>query len=282
MKFCINTRIFARNNLILAIQKIVELGFDAVEIWANFPQLDFRDFNQKALGTLKKLVGSYNLAVAIHAPEYDLNIASPNSLAREITIRAYLQTVELASEIESKIVTIHPGRQSSATIVPRKEQWNYSKEGISKVLDFARVSGVTIAVENMPPTKNLSYFGATVEELLEIIKEIGPDKNLGVTLDCGHANLDGKPFLLRFIKELGKYIVHTHIHDNNGLEDQHLPLGMGSIDYKDFLQSLGKVNYKGMLNLEIQYFDDPEGAALKSRAFLEKKLNEIESTLGDP
>lgn len=282
MKIGINTRIFARSTLASAIQKIAELGFNAVEIWANFPQLDFRDFNQKALRTLKKLVGSYNLAVAIHVPEYDLNIASPNSLAREMAIRAYLKTVELASEIESKIVTIHLGRQSSATIIPRKEQWNYCKEGIVKVLDFSKGSGVIIAIENMSPTKNLPYFGATVEELLEIIEESGPDKDLGITLDAGHANLAGKLFLSMFIKKLGKYIVHTHLHDNNGLEDQHLPLGMGRINYENFLQSLGKVNYKGMLNLEIQYFEDPEGAALRSKAFLEEKLNEIESASGGP
>ena len=67
-----------------------------------------------------------------------------------------------------------------------------------------------------------------------------------MTFDIGHAYTAG-------FSENEMYfprIKHIHLHDNNGDDDSHLPLGEGSIDLKQVLYLLDEKNYKGTYIIE--------------------------------
>ena len=60
-------------------------------------------------------------------------------------------------------------------------------------------------------------------------------------MDIGHANLEGQ--IQPFFNQLADKIIHIHASDNMGVDDDHLGVGYGKIDYKQFAETLKKLDY---------------------------------------
>ncbi len=113
-------------------------------------------------------------------------------------------------------------------------------------------------IENLP---SVGHFGNEVKELPkkpeEMIDCVSGLKNIGIWFDIGHANSIYNPlFFYDSISKTNK-IYGMHIHDNSGNKDDHLPLGMGNIDFKRFIQKLKADNYKGHLSIELDTWPEP-------------------------
>ena len=67
-------------------------------------------------------------------------------------------------------------------------------------------------------------------------------------MDLGHANLEGQ--IEPFFQLLTDKIVHIHVSDNDGSDDQHLGIGQGKIDYEWFAQTLKKIGYDKSVIIE--------------------------------
>lgn len=82
--------------------------------------------------------------------------------------------------------------------------------------------------------------------------------SLGFHLDLGHANLtDGGPNRLpEFLKRYGRRLRHVHFSDNRGRGDDHLPLGVGTIDWVDSIRRLKRLGYAGTVTLEVFAADE--------------------------
>jgi sugar phosphate isomerase/epimerase len=92
-------------------------------------------------------------------------------------------------------------------------------------------------------------------------------------LDVGHANVNKLDPSL-FVENLGESLVATHIHDNNGFEDQHLPPLMGSIDWNKLVNAFSKINYRKPLILEVHEYGrlDLDDNVLRASSTLMDKL----------
>ena len=53
-----------------------------------------------------------------------------------------------------------------------------------------------------------------------------------------------------FITALGDRITAFHVHDNNGVTDQHLAPYMGILDWDDFVDALRAIRYDGTMCFE--------------------------------
>lgn len=74
--------------------------------------------------------------------------------------------------------------------------------------------------------------------------------NLGLNVDTGHANL-GDLGVQRAISAAAHRIVTTHLQDNFGEVDEHLPPGEGKIDWPAALGAFLAVGYPGLFMVEI-------------------------------
>ena len=54
----------------------------------------------------------------------------------------------------------------------------------------------------------------------------------------------------------------THIHDNHGATDEHLPIGQGVIPWSEVCQGFANIRYNGELSLEL-YFPEEVMAVSK-------------------
>jgi sugar phosphate isomerase/epimerase len=77
--------------------------------------------------------------------------------------------------------------------------------------------------------------------------------NLYVHLDIGHCNLGDEPekTVEIFFKTFKEKVLHLHVHDNNGDEDEHLPLGCGEIDWGKMIGIAKKFKYDSTITLEV-------------------------------
>jgi sugar phosphate isomerase/epimerase len=116
-------------------------------------------------------------------------------------------------------------------------------EDLEVVLKVAEKKGVTLALENiMTPL-------SSVERIASLIKRWNHPR-LKACLDVGHAAISEDP--IAAIRMLGEHLVTTHLHDNHGKEDDHLPLGEGVLDWGKISPALS-VGCNPNLILEVSF-----------------------------
>ena len=102
--------------------------------------------------------------------------------------------------------------------------------------------GITLAIENCAPRADLEFLIETVDSLAL--------PAVGFNIDTGHAALHGMT-PAEAIRLMGHRLATTHMQDNFGKRDDHLPPGKGTIDWIATRDALLEVKYQGMFMVEI-------------------------------
>ena len=209
--------------------KLKPLGFDFMEVSA--PYEDDPAYTMAIIKTARK----YCLGVSVHG-NYgeEANIASYSTLLRNIGLDRIKKDIEFAAVVGAGIVTIHPGQMGGCFQLKEGHPLyddqavteNAMKDDAIKALaaslriidDFAGQRGIKIGIENMC----LPCHPIRLIEDIEYLFSLYEFKNVGITLDTGHALVMGiEPSV--FVRTFGKHIIHTHVHWNDGHYDLHLP-----------------------------------------------------------
>lgn len=221
-----------------------DIGYTGWEI----VQEGSQSLNDENLPQIRDILETTDLTLTIHLPFSDMNLAGLNAGIHDEVMRQMRYYLDMASGI-ADLAVLHPGYLSPyGNQVPDKA-WKVSIESIQQLCDFAADRGIMIAVENMPDFPKI--YGKLPEEMLKILEQVNR-KNVGMTLDVGHANTMG--LVDEFVENCLGRIKHMHIHDNHGAHDEHLPLGQGNIDWKKFMETVS--GYKGRLVTEMRSLDE--------------------------
>jgi len=51
---------------------------------------------------------------------------------------------------------------------------------------------------------------------------------------------------------MGHWLVHIHVHDNDGLDDTHWAIGRGTIDFEPFYAAIKQHGPQATLSLEVE------------------------------
>ena len=193
------------NNKIIDLAKKHE--FEIIEILGEDP------FYEKDKGEFKDC----GLDIRMHAATVDINIASLNKGIRAESVKQMIQCGKYAESINANTITIHPGIIGRNE--PRLRKWalELAIESVGEIIDNTNVE---ISVENMPVRGK--FLGNKVEEIEKIQEATG----CSLTIDTGHGNTCGN---LEEILSL-KNISYCHLNDNDGVKDQHIALGDGTMD----------------------------------------------------
>jgi len=119
----------------------------------------------------------------------------------------------------------------------------------AELLSGLAAPGVRFALENGATLPTMEY-------LLALADALGPDQ-AGVCVDTGHAAL-GDLGPGRAIRMAGRRLITTHLQDNRGQHDDHMPPGDGSIHWDDIAVALNEIRYPGCVMLELT--DQPPDA----------------------
>jgi sugar phosphate isomerase/epimerase len=213
--------------------------------------------NPECFDRIEDVIASTHLGITVHAPYGDLNLATLNDPIWHESIRQVCTCIDNASRITDR-VTIHPGYLSPVGKLMPQKVWDLQKEALRQIGKFAADRGVLACLENMIGVKE--FLCRMPDELIGMTEGI---EGIGMTFDFGHANTMG--LVNDFLGSVNK-ASHIHIHDNNGLSDQHLALGEGTIDWSKVGKTIAR-DYSGVVVIEGRSIDEAHKSMLSFRRF---------------
>jgi len=205
----------------------------------------YHTLNCRRIKIIKKISQSRGLNLTVHAPFVDVNIASPNSSFRRMVLKRLKKSINLANQLDAALWVFHSGLRTGVSHLHPGEDWKLNLHSIRELLDAADENGVKITIENTP--EPFPFILKSVDDFLHFYKDIG-NVDLGLTLDIGHANVNGQ--IYNFIEKFSDRLIHVHASDNDGTFDSHQGIGEGDIDWRNVAESLKNVNYRGVIVVE--------------------------------
>ena len=171
-----------------------------------------------------------------------LPMASSFESIRMAAVEELRLCIDAFAQVGARWVNLHPDRHTP--LHPRSFYIGKNLESLRELLDYAGERGVGLMIENLPGDFNNP---AQLGELLN------PLPDLGLLLDVGHANLLVHENVAGLIlAAFGHRLRHVHMHDNKGgVEDLHLPLGAGSINFLRAITALKDAGYDDTITLEV-------------------------------
>ena len=138
--------------------------------------------------------------------------------------------------------------------------------GLLSLADHAARSQRVVCVENMPRGV---YPGSKTADLAHLLADLDRPE-LALAIDTGHAHLVASAEEETFAA--GPRLRTTHVHDNLGRQDSHLPPGTGTIDWRAWARALDRIEYRGPIMLEcIRHLrDEPESLSEALMRLLEE------------
>jgi len=248
------------------VQKAASLGFKAVQIG---PLIHYAPIKGKQLRTV---LDSLNIERNVHVG--GIFDAENFALTEEEYARVRKQIcygITLCNEISSALVSVHPPffatRNDLNKELLSKVQMRFL-ELLKEEVDFACRNGIKIALESFcyPP-----FIFEGLHDFAQFVSKF-PSENFGVLLDIGHVYQIGIS-LSETVQVLRHRLMDVHVHDATLKRDfrkaTHLPIGKGTINFPDLINSLKEANYDGWLTLEIR---GSEKEIIKSKEYLESLI----------
>lgn len=241
MLFGVTTMTFYHRPILEALEIIATCGFDCAEIWVDHAWDDERG---ASVEELKEALVKHKLESTIHCPIMDISITSPNKGIREESLRQTYQAIDLARDLGSKLIVIHPGSKFSV-LEDSKTHWANQVDSIRRILAYGKEQGVLTTVENMDSDKEIVSVKCW-EDLDRLFADVG-SKEKWVTLDVTHIRDTEKT--LAFIEQAGSNIAHFHLSDGTEAK-MHMRIGTGELDLRRIVAALQQVDYAGVWSLE--------------------------------
>ena len=235
-----------------AVRRIAAAGFDAVDanlvmICNNTLRLHTDDWKYEA-EKIALAVQETGIELAqCHLPFKGKKVKwhTPEELAYYYEM--FYRAIDVAGFLGIPWGVIHPERFIGQDLSD-EECCRINHETNDKYIEYALNKGVNIAYENMTLGAKAGYC-AYIDQLVDLIDSYA-DPRIGACLDTGHANMvyddQYEPIL-----KLGHRLHCTHINDNLGKDDLHLPPFSGTVKWESVIKGFREINYPGVLNLEI-------------------------------
>lgn len=237
MKPSISSQLFLKKPINENMFELIRsYGFSRCELWAMGDHIDYK--NQDLKKKIKTWIEKYNISPdTAHLPLYtkEFPISLGNKEYSQKSLDELLYATDFLHNIDVKTFIIHMDGDLDLFF-----------ENLSKL--YKNSDGI-FAFENTPNGSNL------VKDVIDAIIKIrralkNGESRIGACLDIGHANIWEKP-PEESIKKLKKIVLATHISDNDGKSDLHLPPGDGTIDWTKIIENFREIDYSQNFTFEI-------------------------------
>lgn len=208
-----------------AVEAAMEYGIGLeIDEYCTAANMDPDQFGPTDLMVKEKM--TYSKRHIFHAPFNELSPAAIDPKALELAYQRLEQAYRLANGYGINRMVVHSG------YIPQVyyKNWFYERS-----IDFwdtfmdGKPMDFHIMIENVLEDEPCT--------LAETIKTLG-DPRIGACLDFGHANCSSDLDLIEWVRVLGPWITHIHLHNNDKIYDRHWDLGRGCIDIKRILESV--------------------------------------------
>jgi len=191
--------------------------------------------------------------------------------------------MDLALDLDTHVITTHIGVVPDQDSHPR---WKIMQEACESLGEYGDQVGAFFAIETGPEK------ASTLKRFLDSLSSRG----VRVNLDPANLVMVTGDDPVQAVYTLKDYIVHTHAKDGvmkkkddperiynffaeGGIEDLNLqdyfletPLGMGQVNFDEYLKALAAVGYTGFLTIEREVGGQPEQDIRLAVEFLKQKM----------
>lgn len=218
-----------------ALEMIAAAGFEAVEYSHAL------HWSDEEIATVREMTADYGLvAWSLHA-WVGGDVLTAEGRAQTLSYLTRAGQVALGLGVER---VVHHANGASL-----EGEGERRLEAEAETIAAAWQPGYRFALECMKTVAQMEYTVALVDRL-------GPER-AGVCVDTGHAHL-GDLGAARAVRMAGSRLITTHLQDNHGQSDEHLPPGDGTIPWDEVGQALREIGYTGCLLLELTDQPSPE------------------------
>lgn len=167
--------------------------------------------------------------ITVHAPIFDLNPGSLDTVIRKHTRRCWERSIGVAGALGARQVTFHTGYQPLLPSSTFPGWLALSLEVWERMVDLAADAGLMLLLENM--------FEPNPRILLDLRDQLDA-RHVGFTVDVAHCHIYGTVQPDSWWPELGGAIHEVHLHDTDGFSDDHLPIGEGAIEWRSTFEAI--------------------------------------------
>jgi len=216
-------------------------GFEFVELLLDGPYA--RERIEGRAASMRATLEAEGIGVVAHLP-FAADPGSPFTPVREGVIAELVAGMDLAADLGSETVVFHPSSDAWDLGWSEVESREFVHEALEELVPAANERGLEPCLENIVSSY---YVAAAFPELLERYPAAS------MTFDTSHALLSGmdEATMASFCNEHADRIGHLHLVDTRGDDDEHLPVGMGRIDFATVLEGLAAAGWSGTATLEI-------------------------------
>jgi sugar phosphate isomerase/epimerase len=227
------------------LEAISGLGFDYLELAMDPPQAHYGLIGQQREELLRALDRA-NMALVCHLPTF-VSTADLADGLREASLNEVLKSLEVAAGLRPLKVVLHPSIIMGLSVFVMDQARYYALKSLEVIVEKADHLGLCLCIENMFPRSHSLVDPEHFDEVFERFP------SLKLTLDTGHAHIDSKGTrkALEFIERFPDRIGHIHANDNLGRDDDHLPIGTGTIDFPEIVKALRVIGYDQTITLEV-------------------------------
>src|SRR5213592_2434802 len=136
--------------------------------------------------------------------------------------------------------------------VPRADMLAHIARGLRELGDYARPKGVTVLIESHGDFTDSP-------SLLELLRQ-ADSPAVQLLWDAHHTFVSGKEQPEDTVRQLGRYIRHTHLKDSvpAGNDRRYVLTGTGQVPVKRQIEALVKIGYRGYFSFEWEKRWHPE------------------------
>ena len=218
------------------LQYIKDAGFQSVMIWWGDEEDEFTVPKKLQPELVRKIGLKLDNA---HLAFGKVNYLWEDSLEGIEIFNTYCSWIDDCKDHNIPIVVMHASNGNNPP--------PYNELGLNrfkKLVEKAEKNNVSIALENVRKPEYIEY----------IFKNIISEK-LKFCYDSGHENCFSPE--IDFLSKYGDRLISLHLHDNNGINDQHLMPFSGNVNWKRIMTEIKRLEYKGSLSFELdaQFID---------------------------
>lgn len=181
------------------------------------------------------------LKVTFHAPFIDLRPGALDDKIRRASIDRIKQVFDLAPYFHPAKIVCHASFDERYYVFGDDLWLESSVKTWQALTALAQDVNTIIALENV--------YERNPFVLRRLFEALSSDR-ICFCFDAGHFNVFSHEPLRIWLKELGKYLGHLHLHDNYGQRDEHLPVGNGTFPFDELFQFIRKMKVKPTVTLE--------------------------------
>jgi sugar phosphate isomerase/epimerase len=227
------------------IKALAALGFDYLELCLDPPH-GLPEMLHPKIPEIRSILDGEGLKLPVaHMPTF-ISLADIYASIREASLYEVFKALDCAAGIGVLKVVLHPAYLTGLIAFTPDVGREYMLESLARIIARATELGLVLCLENMFPRVGHMY---RPDEFTDILRRY---PELMMTLDLGHANIRApKGQMAAFIKMAEGRIGHLHVCDNNGKEDEHLPVGAGRIDLAGGIAAIKASGYDSTMTLEV-------------------------------